>query len=148
MDFALLKTKSNKFWIYHISDINIEFKYNGVSETENQSAVKVVPQPGQVSTIGIEETVPSPNTTRKEMDDQTEHHLEPRPELDTNDIHQPAEDDSGEKAVYSQPGNLPSAAQQLSRQLSQHAQEQEQGTRAKVVLDSGEADMQDLGSWC
>ena len=104
--------------------------------------------PGPVTTVCVEETdeknkVPSPNTKRKELDEQ---HICPRPELDSNDIHQPAGDDSGEKALDYFPTGSPSAAGPSSRSQTQHAQEQDQGTRAKVILDSGEADLQDLGS--
>ena len=125
----------------NFSDISLAVNIN--APANGGIAVNDITRPGPVTTIGIEETAEkknekeaSPNTERKEIADR---YIGPRPELDPNAIHQPLEDDSGEKAINFSPSAC-------SQPKPQHAQEQDQGSRAKLMLDSGEADLQDLGS--
>ena len=136
-------SKEHKSPILSILDITIHI--NNQANTE-AAAKNDPPKPGPVTTIGIEETTgkkkeKSPNTERKVVD----RHVEPRTELDSNDIHQPSDDDSGEKAINHTQFENPSAAGQSSRPQTHHAQEN-QDTKAKVMMYSGEVDRQDLGS--
>ena len=136
-------SREHKSPIYTISDITINI--NGQANTE-AAAKNDPPKPGRVTTFGIEETtgkkkVESPNTERKVVD----RHVDPRPELDSNDIHQPSDDDSGEKAIDFSQFENPNAAGTSYRSQTHHAQEN-QDTKAKVMMYSGEVDRQDLGS--
>lgn len=97
-----------------------------------------------VTTKGVEETdqSASPNTQRKAADSNMEP-VQPRIKNDGTLIHYPVQNDMGEKAIGTQNGDLPSAAEQLSRLLSLHGKEEAVGKK-KVMVGSGEPDIEDL----
>ena len=64
--------------------------------------------------------------------------MEPREE--ENELMQPVEDDAGEKALSL---DMPSVAQELTRQLSWHQKENEDGAQ-KIALNGRVVDQQDL----
>lgn len=131
--------------INNINNANVNIHINSHPNGPPGITVNGEPRPETVTTFPVEETsekkqAPSPNTDRKEVDTQP---INPRPELNENDIHQPSGDDSGEKTLAYFPTSSPSAAQQSPRSFTQ---EQDQGIGAKLMLDSVVADLQDFGS--